>query len=56
VKIGIYFASWWALNVVFNIYNKKVLNTRVPLPMAYIHSLPGYAFFYHAGFVGDEDC
>ncbi|GMH05326.1 hypothetical protein Nepgr_007166 [Nepenthes gracilis] len=26
VKIGIYFAMWWALNVVFNIYNKKVLN------------------------------
>ncbi|CAI0379975.1 unnamed protein product [Linum tenue] len=26
VKIGIYFATWWALNVVFNIYNKKVLN------------------------------
>ncbi|OMP04455.1 Drug/metabolite transporter [Corchorus olitorius] len=26
VKIGIYFAFWWALNVVFNIYNKKVLN------------------------------
>lgn len=25
-KIGIYFATWWALNVVFNIYNKKVLN------------------------------
>ncbi|KAK9706440.1 hypothetical protein RND81_07G124700 [Saponaria officinalis] len=26
VKIGIYFATWWGLNVVFNIYNKKVLN------------------------------
>ncbi|KAJ4839751.1 GABA/polyamine transporter [Turnera subulata] len=26
LKIGIYFATWWALNVVFNIYNKKVLN------------------------------
>ncbi|XP_044462021.1 glucose-6-phosphate/phosphate translocator 2, chloroplastic [Mangifera indica] len=26
IKIGIYFATWWALNVVFNIYNKKVLN------------------------------
>ena len=26
VKIGIYFATWWVLNVVFNIYNKKVLN------------------------------
>lgn len=26
IKIGIYFAMWWALNVVFNIYNKKVLN------------------------------
>ncbi|CAN0899939.1 Glucose-6-phosphate/phosphate translocator 1, chloroplastic [Linum grandiflorum] len=26
VKIGSYFATWWALNVVFNIYNKKVLN------------------------------
>ncbi|KAK8954188.1 hypothetical protein KSP39_PZI001997 [Platanthera zijinensis] len=25
LKIGIYFATWWALNVVFNIYNKKVL-------------------------------
>ncbi|CAN1242866.1 Glucose-6-phosphate/phosphate translocator 1, chloroplastic [Linum perenne] len=25
-KIGSYFATWWALNVVFNIYNKKVLN------------------------------
>ncbi|MED6132352.1 glycerol-3-phosphate O-acyltransferase 2 [Stylosanthes scabra] len=26
LKIGLYFATWWALNVVFNIYNKKVLN------------------------------
>lgn len=26
LKIGMYFATWWALNVVFNIYNKKVLN------------------------------
>ncbi|KAG6641640.1 hypothetical protein I3843_09G086800 [Carya illinoinensis] len=26
LKIGIYFATWWALNVVFNIYNKMVLN------------------------------
>lgn len=26
VKIGLYFATWWSLNVVFNIYNKKVLN------------------------------
>ncbi|KAI8567420.1 hypothetical protein RHMOL_Rhmol02G0120800 [Rhododendron molle] len=26
VKIGGYFAIWWSLNVVFNIYNKKVLN------------------------------
>ena len=26
LKIGIYFATWWALNVVFNIYNTKVLN------------------------------
>lgn len=26
VKIGIYFAIWWSFNVVFNIYNKKVLN------------------------------
>eukprot|EP00850_Spirogloea_muscicola_P002633 SM000010S04271 [mRNA] locus=s10:660479:662718:- [translate_table: standard] len=26
VKIGIYFLTWWTLNVVFNIYNKKVLN------------------------------
>uniref|UniRef100_A0A7N0ULQ3 Sugar phosphate transporter domain-containing protein n=1 Tax=Kalanchoe fedtschenkoi TaxID=63787 RepID=A0A7N0ULQ3_KALFE len=26
LKIGIYFATWWGLNVVFNIYNKKVLN------------------------------
>lgn len=26
LKIGVYFATWWALNVVFNIYNKKVLN------------------------------
>ncbi|KAI3865995.1 hypothetical protein MKX03_019520 [Papaver bracteatum] len=25
-KISIYFATWWAMNVVFNIYNKKVLN------------------------------
>ncbi|KAL4354763.1 hypothetical protein GQ457_06G022120 [Hibiscus cannabinus] len=31
VKIGIYFATWWALNVVFNIYNKKVLNV-YPFP------------------------
>ncbi|XP_076893246.1 glucose-6-phosphate/phosphate translocator 1, chloroplastic-like [Bidens hawaiensis] len=26
VKIGFYFATWWFLNVIFNIYNKKVLN------------------------------
>lgn len=25
-RIGVYFATWWALNVIFNIYNKKVLN------------------------------
>ncbi|KAK9072281.1 hypothetical protein SSX86_008714 [Deinandra increscens subsp. villosa] len=25
-KIGFYFATWWFLNVIFNIYNKKVLN------------------------------
>ncbi|KAE9591446.1 putative triose phosphate/phosphoenolpyruvate translocator, sugar phosphate transporter [Lupinus albus] len=25
-RIGLYFATWWSLNVVFNIYNKKVLN------------------------------
>ena len=24
LKISLYFATWWALNVVFNIYNKKV--------------------------------
>ncbi|KAH7861664.1 hypothetical protein Vadar_029086 [Vaccinium darrowii] len=26
LKIGLYFATWWILNVVFNVYNKKVLN------------------------------
>lgn len=26
LKIGVYFATWWSLNVIFNIYNKKVLN------------------------------
>eukprot|EP00271_Cylindrocystis_brebissonii_P011855 TRINITY_DN29832_c0_g1_i1.p1 TRINITY_DN29832_c0_g1~~TRINITY_DN29832_c0_g1_i1.p1 ORF type:complete len:415 (+),score=63.21 TRINITY_DN29832_c0_g1_i1:189-1433(+) len=26
LKISAYFAVWWTLNVVFNIYNKKVLN------------------------------
>lgn len=26
LKISVYFATWWALNVVFNVYNKKVLN------------------------------
>lgn len=31
LKIGLYFATWWALNVVFNIYNKKVLNA-FPFP------------------------
>ena len=31
LKIGSYFALWWALNVVFNIYNKKVLNA-YPFP------------------------
>ncbi|KAK4491710.1 hypothetical protein RD792_002477 [Penstemon davidsonii] len=31
VKIGIYFATWWGLNVIFNIYNKKVLNV-YPFP------------------------
>ncbi|KAK9077552.1 hypothetical protein SSX86_005889 [Deinandra increscens subsp. villosa] len=31
VKIGFYFATWWSLNVIFNIYNKKVLNA-FPFP------------------------
>ncbi|KZV29523.1 glucose-6-phosphate/phosphate translocator 1, chloroplastic-like [Dorcoceras hygrometricum] len=31
VKIGMYFATWWGLNVIFNIYNKKVLNA-YPFP------------------------
>ncbi|KAL8474362.1 hypothetical protein ACS0TY_030995 [Phlomoides rotata] len=31
LKIGVYFATWWALNVVFNIYNKKILNA-FPFP------------------------
>ncbi|PRQ28509.1 putative triose phosphate/phosphoenolpyruvate translocator, sugar phosphate transporter [Rosa chinensis] len=31
LKISLYFAIWWALNVVFNIYNKKVLNV-FPFP------------------------
>lgn len=31
VKIGVYFATWWFLNVIFNIYNKKVLNA-FPFP------------------------
>lgn len=31
LKIGIYFATWWTLNVIFNIYNKKVLNA-YPFP------------------------
>ncbi|CAA3020629.1 glucose-6-phosphate phosphate translocator 2, chloroplastic-like [Olea europaea subsp. europaea] len=31
IKISVYFATWWALNVVFNIYNKKVLNA-FPFP------------------------
>ncbi|CAI5949586.1 unnamed protein product, partial [Closterium sp. NIES-65] len=31
LKIGGYFALWWTLNVVFNIYNKKVLNA-FPFP------------------------
>ncbi|KAK4858844.1 hypothetical protein QYF36_022914 [Acer negundo] len=26
IKMGIYFATWWALNVVYNIYNKQALN------------------------------
>ncbi|KAI7755794.1 hypothetical protein M8C21_014918, partial [Ambrosia artemisiifolia] len=31
MRIGLYFATWWSLNVVFNIYNKKVLNA-FPFP------------------------
>lgn len=31
LKIGIYFGIWWTLNVIFNIYNKKVLNA-FPFP------------------------
>ncbi|KAL1818090.1 glucose-6-phosphate/phosphate translocator 2, chloroplastic isoform X2 [Daucus carota subsp. sativus] len=31
LKIGVYFATWWSLNVIFNIYNKKVLNA-FPFP------------------------
>jgi hypothetical protein len=31
LKIGVYFVIWWSLNVVFNIYNKKVLNA-YPFP------------------------
>lgn len=30
-KIVLYFTTWWALNVVFNIYNKMVLNV-FPFP------------------------
>ncbi|KAI5075430.1 hypothetical protein GOP47_0009506 [Adiantum capillus-veneris] len=26
IKIGLYFTAWWTFNVIFNIYNKKVLN------------------------------
>lgn len=26
LKITVYFATWWTLNVIFNVYNKKVLN------------------------------
>ena len=31
MKIAAYFGTWWTLNVVFNIYNKKVLNA-FPFP------------------------
>lgn len=31
LKIGVYFALWYALNIGYNIYNKKALNL-VPLP------------------------
>lgn len=33
LKIGFYFALWYALNVVYNIINKKVLNV-VPAPLS----------------------
>ncbi|KAH9290541.1 hypothetical protein KI387_034658, partial [Taxus chinensis] len=32
LKIGVYFGTWWALGVAFNIYNKKVLNV-FPFPL-----------------------
>ncbi|GLJ50353.1 hypothetical protein SUGI_1072890 [Cryptomeria japonica] len=32
LKIGLYFGTWWALGVAFNIYNKKVLNV-FPFPL-----------------------
>ncbi|GJN24554.1 hypothetical protein PR202_gb12301 [Eleusine coracana subsp. coracana] len=38
LKISIYFATWWALNVIFNIYNKKVLNA-FPFPVAVAHTI-----------------
>uniref|UniRef100_A0A6N2KBJ2 Sugar phosphate transporter domain-containing protein n=1 Tax=Salix viminalis TaxID=40686 RepID=A0A6N2KBJ2_SALVM len=39
VKIGIYFATWWALNVVFNIYNKKRIGIKFLLGEAFPSSV-----------------
>ncbi|EFJ35859.1 hypothetical protein SELMODRAFT_79231 [Selaginella moellendorffii] len=30
-RIAVYFVSWWGLNIIFNVYNKKVLNV-YPFP------------------------
>ncbi|KAF2304644.1 hypothetical protein GH714_037245 [Hevea brasiliensis] len=48
IKIGIYFATWWALNVVFNIYNKKVAVAHTIGHVAATVSMSKVAVFIHS--------
>jgi len=54
MKIGSYFLLWWTLNVVFNIYNKKVLNA-YPYPWLTSSLLPGSRRRNHVYPVAHQD-
>ncbi|SPT17500.1 unnamed protein product [Triticum aestivum] len=52
-KIGVYFATWWALNVIFNIYNKKVLNA-FPYPWLTSTLSPAFSVLVSRFFLGEH--
>ncbi|GAB5356407.1 hypothetical protein AAMO2058_000287400 [Amorphochlora amoebiformis] len=47
LKIGSYFGLWYALNIVYNVYNKKALNA-LPLPWTMATAQLGIGFLYAA--------